>query len=252
MAGQDDFVIQFDSTQKHFYWCGHPLQSPLQISTSGEELVINGIKARSLPRDTTGSEMRLAPKFSKVPYIERRHRAGMSYLEAGNEFGLVMAAAFDSAESAYLLALPKGPTAANAAAVAALDSGLVDLSKPVIIEKTFTRMTFRGLGEQTKSRPPLRTLKPGTPSSQSKRDRMRFRVRGLRGQLEMPGPALILVDATGESMITGPAATEIHDQLQALIRATRRDGKPPKGARVAKILERDVRLVIDAALRDSL
>lgn len=138
-------VVDFDTTAHQCYVYGARMTSPLTLRYGPEGMTANNVTPRHHGLDEAGKEEQARRVYASVPYVTRvRRREGLTFHEAGLVYEGAMQANLKSAILAYRRAKTHGEYP-RAAAVAMLDSEIVDLSRPIEVGDQGIHVTLRGL-----------------------------------------------------------------------------------------------------------
>lgn len=242
--------VSFDAS-KHVYWCGQPLQSPLAFTLGSGEMRINGLTHRSLPSDTTDAEQEAQRVFGNVPEVQRLHLHGYPYRGAKETLGWILARNAARIRAAYIRSASLGAVKAHDVAVAMADTGLFDVSKPMLVDSLRVRFTPRGLSSEVEfSGTPgtitgLKELK--SPEITLTESTVAERAESIRRALAAPGPVVLLADDHGETSISGQKAVEAERTIESLIAATKAGTPVEYGPEHVVLGRRSFELIVNAA-----
>jgi hypothetical protein len=240
--------VPFDA-QKHVYWCGQPLASPLALTLAGGQMRVNGLARRSLPSDTLRQEEAAQRVFGNVPQLQRMHvHGGYPYRSGPEALGWILGRMATRARGFYSRSLPQGAAQARAAGITAMDTSLVDVTQPITIDSTTIRFTPRGLTRPVEfsGKPPaIHGLQEMLSTDTD--EMVEARAENVRKLLGGPGPAVLLMDEVGDTAITGQKAVEAESTIETLIARTKAGETVEYGPEHIAIGHRAFDLLVQAA-----
>jgi hypothetical protein len=214
------------------------------------QIRINGMESRVLPSDTLRLEEQAQRLYGGVPAIQRMHLQGYPYRAGGDLLGWMLGRMATRVRARYILSASAGEAEARDAAMLAVDTSLVDVSRPVTIDSLTMRFTPNGL-----SREVVFSGKPGTISGLKEMEdpgaateaSMIARAESFRRALRAPGVLVLLADETGETAIRGAKAAAAEKTIESLIARTRAGDTVEYGPSHIALGRRNFDRIVDAA-----
>jgi len=213
------------------------------------QMRINGLGSRVPPSDTLRLEEQAQRLYGGAPAIQRMHVQGYPYRAGGDMLAWMLGRVATRVRARYILSASAGEAQARDAAMLAVDTSLVDVSRPVMIDSLTMRFTPNGL-----SREVVFSGKPGTISGLNELEdpgateaSMIARAESFRRALRAPGALVLLADETGETVIRGAKAVAAEKTIESLIARTRAGGAVGYGPSHITLGRRNFDLIVEAA-----
>jgi hypothetical protein len=210
-------VLRPDQT---LFWFGHRITSPFRVEVRGDSIALNDEPDLSGPRAHAQEALDILPLYLRIPYSKRLAASGVDAFMVAALTDSAIDANAERMAYAYRCAVARDGDGL-AAARAAADPSVIDLSQEVAVTQSTIRFAIHGHGVTNQllegtvgTAPPTlhHARRPGyigmSPSE---------RIKLLQSQLREPGQRVIFVVPAGHQGYSGEMARRALAEVDSVI-----------------------------------